>query len=300
MMKESAARPVLVLGAKGQVGRATLASLARAACPAVGLDHGQIDIVDQAQVEGALARWRPAVVINAAAYTAVDAAEADSQKAFAVNGFAPGLIARAACASGAALIHLSTDYVFDGAKGQPYVEDDLTHPLSVYGRSKLVGEQAVLQAEGKGIVLRTSWLLGPQSGFVRAVLNHAERGEPLNVVADQMGRPTMVEDLAEALAALARSDALMGDARVYHYAGASDATWHDVARELTEAWATRTGGRPPPLAAIATADWKAAARRPADSRLDSARLAKDFGLAGRDWRGAAPGLVEAWLRGDDR
>ena len=299
-MTGAEAGPILVLGANGQVGRATLAALKKISCPAVGLDRRRLDITDQEQVEVAFASVCPSVVINAAAYTAVDAAETDEEAAFAVNGRAPGVIAHAALAHGAAVIHLSTDYVFDGVKGAPYVEGDAVGPLSVYGESKLAGERTVLEAGAAGLVLRTSWLLAPEGGFVRAVLNRADGGEALSVVADQLGRPTIVTDLAETLATLAQlgqAERLPARTEIYHYAGSSEATWHDIAWELIDVWARQTGRRPPPLTAIASTAWKAPARRPADSRLDSTRFADDFGLSVRDWRGGVPDLVEEWLRG---
>jgi len=299
-MTPSETRPVLVLGAGGQVGEATLAVLEHSGCPVVGLSHGQVDIVDPVQVDSAVARIRPSVVINAAAFTAVDAAETDEAAAFAVNGAAAGVVARAARLHDAALIHLSTDYVFDGEKGQPYVEGDVVNPLSIYGSSKLAGERAVFEAGGKGILLRTSWLLGPRSGFVRAILNRAERGEPLQVVGDQWGRPTLVADLAQALAVLARSHPFVQGIGTYHYAGSADANWFEIAQALTALWSARTGRSPPPVRPVTSADWKAPARRPPDSRLDSTSMARDFGLSGRDWREGMPSLVDAWLKRESR
>lgn len=289
--------PILVLGAGGQVGGATLAALRCAGLQALGLDRSQLDIADTTRVEETIERVRPSVVINAAAYTAVDRAEVDADAAFAINGRAPGVIARATQRTGAALIHLSTDYVFDGEKGGPYVEEDPVAPLSVYGESKLAGEQAILRVGGRGLVLRTSWLLSPYGGFARAILNRARAGEPLRVVSDQIGRPTMTADLAQTLALILQARQLAEPAKIYHYAGSEDATWFDVALELIEAYAQKSGRKAPPLTAIDSAAWGALACRPRDSRLDSARFASDFDLKGRDWRGAVSGLVEAWSQG---
>lgn len=291
------AGPVLILGAGGQVGRATLAALARAGRPVVGLNRSELDITDSAAVEAAFARIRPAAAINAAAYTAVDRAEAEPEAAEAANARAPGLIAAAARRHDAALIHLSTDYVFDGRKGAPYDEADPTAPLSAYGRGKRAGEEAVLRSGVQGLVVRTSWLLST-GGFVGAILSRAQAGEALQVVQDQTGRPTLVDDLAEALAVLAQAERLPEPARIYHYAGAIDATWFEVADVLLDALSARTGAARPALTGIATAAWKAPAPRPPDSRLDSRRIAADFGVQSRDWRDAAPGLVEAWLKKD--
>lgn len=291
--------PVLILGAGGQVGQATRDALAQAGRAVVGLDRGELDVTDDAALDAAFRRLRPAVVINAAAYTAVDRAEAEPEAAQAVNGRAPGLVAAAARLHGAALIHLSTDYVFDGRKGAPYDEADPAVPLSVYGRSKRAGEEAVLRSGAAGAVVRTSWLLGA-GGFVDAVLSRAQAGEPLRIVEDQKGRPTLVGDLAQALAALAQAQRLPCPACLYHYAGAADATWLALARALVDAWSERTGAVPPALTGIAADAWAAAASRPLDSRLDSARITADFGLSGRDWRDAVADLVEAWLKKEQR
>ena len=147
----------------------------------------------------------------------------------------------------------------------------------------------------RGLVVRTSWLLST-GGFVGAILSRAQAGEALQVVQDQTGRPTLVDDLAEALAVLAQAERLPEPARIYHYAGAIDATWFEVADVLLDALSARTGAARPALTGIATAAWKAPAPRPPDARLDSRRIAADFGVQSPDWRNAAPGLVEAWLK----
>lgn len=284
---------VLILGAGGQVGRATAAVLRRQGRAVTGLTRGDLDITDESALDEVFRRVRPATVINAAAFTAVDRAEAQPWRAEAVNGLAPGLIGASARRHGAALIHLSTDYVFDGEKGAPYVEADTAAPVSVYGRSKLAGEAAVLRSGAAGVILRTSWLLSA-GGFVGAILSRARSGEVLRVVDDQKGRPTLVDDLAQALAALARQT-LPQAAEVYHYAGATDATWFELADALVDEWSGRTGAARPVITGVTAASWNAPARRPSDSRLDSGRIAADFGLRGRDWREGVPELVEAWL-----
>lgn len=287
--------PVLVIGADGQVGRATLFALQRDGRSAVGVGRAELDITDANAIETMIDRIRPSMVINAAAWTAVDAAETAVEQAMAVNGEAPGLIAAAAKHSGAGLIHLSTDYVFDGGKGAPYVESDLPAPLSAYGRTKLAGEAAVLRSGVRGLVMRTSWLLS-SGGFVGAILARAEAGEALRVVGDQRGCPTQVDDLAEALCLLSRAPQLPDPAQVYHYAGSTDATWLEVADLLTAVWSARVAASRPSLTGIASRDWPALAARPLDSRLDSRRIASDFGLTLHDWRAGAPALVEAWLQ----
>lgn len=289
--------PVLVLGAGGRLGRAALEGLRRRGREAVGLTRAELDVTDADAVDAVFARRRPAAVINAAAYTAVDRAESEPAKAQAANAVAPGLIADVARRSGARMIHLSTDYVFDGLKQAPYVEGDAAAPLSVYGRSKRAGEQAVLASGVVGAVVRTSWLLSA-GGFTHAMLSRAQAGVPLQVVSDQIGRPTLLSDLAEAVVTLAlspRASAASSGARLYHFAGPHDASWFEVAQVLTEAWAEAVGASPPALSPVAAATWRAPAPRPADSRLDSGRIAAELGLQGGDWRQAAPELVQQWL-----
>lgn len=286
--------PVLVLGAAGQVGRATVAALRQAGRPVVGLDRRHLDVRDESALNEAFRRFQPAAAINAAAYTAVDLAESHPEAAETINGHAPGLIAATARRHGAVLIHLSTDYVFDGMKGAPYVEGDRPAPLSVYGRSKRAGEMAVIRSGAAGVILRTSWLLS-SGGFVEAVLSRCRSGEALRVVSDQRGRPTLVQDLVQTLVGLVSRENLPQDADIYHYAGSSDATWFELASALLDHWVARTGAARPALTAITTEDWNASAPRPRDSRLDSRRIAADFGLQGRDWRESVPALVEAWM-----
>jgi dTDP-4-dehydrorhamnose reductase len=222
----------------------------------------------------------PSAVINAAAYTAVDRAEQEEALALQLNGTAPGRMARACATQGIGFIHYSTDYVFDGKLDRPYREEDATEPQSTYGRSKLAGEQAVLAAGGKAIVLRTAWVVGEfGSNFVKTMLRLAESRDEIGVVADQVGRPTWSRSVAEAgLAALDLLVQAPSKAGLYHAAGADDASWADLAQGVFER-AKDLGLASARVKPITTADYPTPAIRPANSRLDSSKFA---GLT--DWQ----------------
>jgi dTDP-4-dehydrorhamnose reductase len=226
--------------------------------------------------------------VNAAAYTAVDRAEDQADLAFAVNRDGAARLAAAAAARGAPFVHFSTDYVFDGTKGSPYVETDTPSPLGVYGSSKEAGERAVLAANPRSVVLRTAWVCGPHGGnFVKTMLRLAAEREELRVVADQHGAPTFAADLAEAVARMAPRlvSAPAGDAAfgLFHLTGAPHTTWHGFTEEIL-AQAARRGHRLPRLAGIATADYPTRAARPADGRLDCSKIHRVHGMAPADWR----------------
>jgi len=230
---------------------------------------------------------QPAFVVNAAAWTAVDAAEANPDAAGRANRDGPATLAALCADARIPLIHLSTDYVFDGNKGTPYTEADPTSPTGVYGATKLEGEQAVLAACPRAIVLRTSWVYSATGkNFVRSMLGAAQKTDLLRVVADQQGCPTSARDLAVAiLAVVARLREGWQDryAGVFHAAGAGSATWHGLAEAVFQDAAAY--GRPvPTVDAIATADWPTPARRPPDSRLDCTKLSQVFGIRLPEWR----------------
>ena len=283
---------LVVLGAAGQVGR----ELERIALPpgwrAARFDRVDFDIADAAAVRTMLQRERPDIVINAAAYTAVDRAESEPDSAWAANAAAPGLIAAACAERGAAMIHLSTDYVFDGSKAGPYVEDDPVNPLGVYGRSKAEGEQAVREALTEHVTIRTAWLYSAHgSNFVRTMLRLAAERPRLRVVADQHGTPTAAADIAAAIVTVARRIAAgAGVWGTFHLTGAGATTWHGFAEAIVALAAPRTG-RSPPVEAIATADYPTPARRPANSVLDCRRIAVAYGIAPRPWREALPPVI---------
>lgn len=254
------------------------------------MTHADLDITDAAAVARTLGRIRPDCIINAAAYTAVDQAEREPDAAMAVNESGAGHLARAACDVGARLVHISTDYVFDGAAGRPYAEADTGNPLNAYGRSKLMGEHALRHTCPSSLVLRTSWLYSEYGGnFVKTMLRLARAAGPdaqaLGVVDDQFGCPTYAGDLADAVIRLARPDAAPG---VYHYCGADAVSWHQFAQAIFDCAARLDAGfRPPRLAAIPASDYAALAKRPAYSVLSCEKI-EALGLRRAKLRDALP------------
>lgn len=238
----------------------------------------------------------PRLVVNAAAYTAVDAAETDADAAYRANRDGPAILARLCAEADIPLIHVSTDYVFDGTKTEPYVESDPVAPQGVYGASKLAGEQAVLDSGAHAVILRTAWVYAATGkNFVRTMLTVGKTRPRLTVVADQHGCPTTASDLAEAImAVVARLDAT-GWRRdyqgVFHAAGSGATTWFGLAVATFEE-AGRHGANVPEVAPIATADWPTPAKRPANSRLDCSRLHQVFGVRLPPWRDSLARTVE--------
>jgi dTDP-4-dehydrorhamnose reductase len=283
---------LVILGAAGQVGRELGRLVLPAGWQAAWFDRVDFDIADAAAVRATLARERPDIVINAAAYTAVDRAEREPEAAWAANAVAPGLIAAACADRGAALIHLSTDYVFDGTKTGAYHEDDPVNPLGVYGKSKAAGEQAVRDGLREHVTIRTAWLYSVHGqNFVRTILRLAEERPSLRVVADQHGAPTAAADLAAGVLAVARHiDRGRGAWGTFHLTGAEPTTWHGFAEAIVALAAPHTG-KSPPVEPIATADYPTPARRPANSVLDCSRIGKAYGIVPRPWREALPPVI---------
>lgn len=287
-------RPILVTGGSGQL---ALALEAAAMVPVRRVGRPDFDFDRPESVGAVFAAVRPWLVVNAAAYTAVDAAEGDADAAFRANRDGPAELARLCAAAGVPLIHVSTDYVFDGGKGAPYLESDPVAPLGVYGRSKLEGEQAVLASGARAIVLRTSWVYSPTGkNFVRTMLTVGKTRDLLRVVADQQGCPTTAADLADAILAIAARLAASGwddgYAGVFHAAGTGATTWHGLATAVFHE-AARLGAKVPVVEPITTADWPTPVTRPADSRLDCGRLAAVFGVCLPPWRDSLTRTVEA-------
>lgn len=279
--------PIFVAGATGQVAQALVEAARRRDVPLVAYGRPLIDLERLEGLGAAVVATRPVAVVNAAAYTAVDKAEGEPERAFAINRDGAAALARAAAVLGVPFVHLSTDYVFDGAKDAPYVESDPTGPAGVYGRSKLEGEQAVLAAHEKAIVLRTAWVYGPHgNNFVRTMLRLAGERDGLRVVDDQRGSPTAAPDIAEGILSILdvveRSGWQREFAGVYHLAGTGETTWCGFARAIMAEAAAR-GARAVPVEAIGTADFPTPARRPANSRLDTTRLAEVFGVRLPPW-----------------
>lgn len=289
---------ILLCGAGGQVGT----ELRRLAWPqgtrVIATDRAELDIADLAAVEEAIGRERPAIVLNAAAYTAVDRAESDPEAAWAGNSAGPANLARACHAAGIPMVHISTDYVFDGSKEGPYLEDDPVNPLGLYGRSKEAGEQAVRDALPEHVILRTAWLYSAHGhNFVKTMLRLADTHPSLRVVADQRGSPTSAADIAAAIAAItARIAARQARWGTYHFTGAGAVSWHGFAEAIFAASAPWRGP-PPNVAAIATAEYPTPARRPPNSVLDCAKISADYGIVPRPWQQALAEVVRELYQG---
>src|SRR5208282_280646 len=277
---------VLLIGKIGQVGwelRRTLAPLARVTC----VDFPEIDLTSGDSIRQWVRETRPSVVLNAAAYTAVDKAESELDKATKINGVAPGILAEEAKKSGALLVHYSTDYVFDGAKTTPYVETDSPNPLGAYGRSKLEGDRAVKTSGADHLIFRLCWVYGARGqNFMLTMQRLAREREKLRVVADQFGCPTWSRMIAETTA-LALKQVLADADRSgfngeYHLAASGQTNWHEFASRIIE-WMPEAERKCRVVEKIATAEYPTPARRPAYSVLDCGKLRKTFGLRLPDW-----------------
>lgn len=280
---------ILIAGGHGQVGQA----LARAAWPHEVRLHrptrAELDLTSDTALSEAFARTPFAAIINAAAYTAVDAAESEVGAAFLANALIPARLADQARRAGVALIHLSTDCVFDGLKGQPYAEEDATAPTGVYGASKRAGELAVLSGHPRAAVVRTAWVVSAQGrNFIRRILELAETTPELAVISDRRGSPTSADDLAAALAdlTLAMIAAPTAPSGLYHCVNAGEASWAELAAE-----AVRLAGSPAVVRPVPASERPAPAPRPVDARLSCARLARDYGIRMRPWREALVEIV---------
>ena len=279
---------ILLTGCAGQLGRELKRSLASLG-EVVACDRRQIDLADKDAVRDAVRAIAPDSIVNAAAYTAVDKAEAEPATAGAINTVAPGILADEAKRLGALLVHYSTDYVFDGAKPTPYIEDDVTAPLSAYGRSKRDGDLAIAASGARYLILRTSWVYGLHgANFMKTMLRLAREHDELRVVDDQIGAPTWTRHLADATAMiLARDETPQG---VYHLAAAGETSWHGYAEAIVaEARVAGLLEKLPGVRRITSADYPLPALRPTNSRLDCSRFHRDFGLALPDWR---TGLID--------
>ncbi|MGN6551790.1 MAG: dTDP-4-dehydrorhamnose reductase [Pararhizobium sp.] len=278
---------VLVTGREGQIAR-SLAARSSDRFRFVTLGRPELDITQPDSVRRAIAATQPVAVVNAAAYTAVDRAEADCATALAVNGEGAGHVARAAAEAGLPVIHLSTDYVFAGGKPTPYVEEDPVGPQGAYGRSKLAGEHAVAAANPAHVVLRTAWVYSPfGTNFVKTMLRLAAERDVVRVVADQEGTPTYAADIAAAIEAVLDRVMEGPQARdwrgTFHLVAAGEASWAEFA-EAIFAGSTRRGGPRARVEPIGTADYPTPARRPANSRLSNARFRHTFEHQLPHWR----------------
>jgi dTDP-4-dehydrorhamnose reductase len=282
----------LVTGGTGQLATA-LAHAATGEVRVVGRPDFDLERLDS--VRTLFADGVPAVLINAAAWTAVDAAESSPEAARRANAEGPAALAALCNRHGARFIHISTDYVFDGAKGAPYLETDPTCPTGVYGATKLEGEQDVLAELPGAVILRTAWVYAETGrNFVRTMLAAARKTSQLRVVADQVGCPTNADDLAQAVLAVARRLAAPPPppGGIYHCAGSGETSWYEFARAIFAA-AGPLGWPVPEVQPIATADWPTPARRPADSRLDCGKVATTFGVRLPPWQPSLQRAVSA-------
>ncbi len=283
---------VLLTGCDGQVARSLLEKAE--SLPDMELipaGRPEVDLADPGSVARVIRAVSPDLVINAAAYTAVDQAEDEPELAFRINAEAAGEAAAAARAVNAAILQLSTDYVFDGQARVPYKEDAATNPLSVYGASKLAGEDAVRAANPDHLILRTAWVYGPFGrNFVRTMVAAARDRDSLNVVDDQHGSPTSALDLADAILAIAANWPL-DSGRIYHLAGSGSASWFGLASEVM-ANCRRLGLPAADVKPIATADWPTKAARPPYAVLDCAAIERDLGIRLPDWRQSVAATVE--------
>ena len=280
---------LLLLGGNGQVGRELRRSLLPLGELVVATrDGGDADAAADFDAPASLAalieQTAPEVVVNAAAYTAVDKAETDAAAAFRINAEAPAAIAQACVDTGALLVHYSTDYVFDGNATRPYREDDATAPLGVYGASKLAGEQAIRASGARHAILRTAWVYAAHGkNFLLTMLRLANERDELRVVADQIGAPTPAAWIADATAEIIRRGVMASG--TWHLVADGETSWHGFAEAIVdEAHALGLIARKPRVVAIPTADYPTPARRPAYSVLDTTRLQRDFGVAPPDWR----------------
>jgi dTDP-4-dehydrorhamnose reductase len=287
---------ILVFGGNGQLGRELTRAAASRALALRALSRAEVDIADAAAVAAALGRWNPEIVINAAAYTKVDLAESNIAEVSLANETGPAVLAEACAAARVPLLHISTDYVFDGTKQGAYVEADPAHPLNVYGRTKAAGEEAVRRTLAHHLILRTAWLYSEfGDNFLKTMLRLATTREELRVVADQYGSPTSAREIAAAILLIAPSLVSASNlSGTYHFAAGGLTTWHGFASRIVATAAPLTG-RHPRVTPIRTVEYPTAAERPANSQLDCQLFAQTFGLTPRHWTEGVDATTRALL-----
>lgn len=282
---------ILVTGIDGQLGRelkATLEPLGEV----LGVGRETMDLTQATSIRQTIANFKPDTIVNAAAYTAVDKAETDEELAYTVNAIAPGIMAEEAAKLGATILHVSTDYVFDGQKNLPYREDDATNPLGVYGKTKLAGEEKVKQACQSHIILRTAWVYGTwgKSNFVKTMLRLGKEREEIRVVTDQVGSPTWAKDIALAIAKLAKSQNTQG---IYHFTNSGVASWYDFASAIFEE--AKLLGFPLKIERvipITSAEYPTPAQRPAYSVLANQKISAILGTHPPHWRDSLKQMLQ--------
>lgn len=289
---------ILVTGATGMTGSEVCEQATAAGWVVLPLSRADADITDARLLADVARKFRPDVVVNAAAYTAVDRAESEAEVAIAVNSEGAGNVARAAASAGAPVIHISTDYVFNGKARSPYQPDASTDPIGVYGRTKLAGELAVREENPNHVIVRTSWLFSHRgSNFVRTMLRLGAERDELAVVEDQIGRPTSATDLASAILVVARAVAgNPSQAGIYHFANAGETSWFGFAQEIFEQAKSLGERHTPRVAPIPTSEFPTPARRPSYSVLDTTSFTERFGVEPRSWQSALRDTVALFLR----
>ncbi len=289
---------IAVTGKQGQVVSALLERGPVAGVEIVAVGRPELDLGDRASIRAVLSQVKPDVIVSAAAYTAVDRAQSEETTAFMVNADGPTAIAEVAKHLGAPVVHLSTDYVFSGDKQGLYVETDATGPVSVYGRSKLAGEEGVATANPNHVILRTAWVYSPfGANFVKTMLRLAETRDALNVVADQRGSPTSALDIADAVIAIAKRLSADNDENlrgIFHLTGSGEATWADFA-EAIFAGLKAKNGKVVSVGRITTADYPTPAKRPANSRLSNDKLKQTYGIVLPDWKESTKVVLDRLL-----
>lgn len=293
--------PILVFGARGQVGRELVALATARGVPVVGLSRQDADITNEVTVRAALDVHRPAVAVNTAGYTSIDRAEREPELAAAANVTGPAVLASACAAAAIPLIHFSCDHVFNGTKKSAYAENDKIAPLNVYGRTKAEGEAKVREALPRHIILRTSWIYGPHGrNFLRNVLKLAAERDELRMVGDQIGCPTATIDIAEAVLAVVRK--LGTESKVsgtFHFAGTGATSWYGLASEIVQRQAIFTG-RTPKVIEIKLSEYPTSAKRALNCELDSSRFRTAFGYAASPWQFRVAEVVAAVIAAANR
>jgi dTDP-4-dehydrorhamnose reductase len=290
---------IAITGRNGQVAQSLLERAAAAALDVATIARPDVDLTRPSEIETALVALAPQVVVSAAAYTAVDLAESEPDLAYAVNVEGVAAVARAASRLGIPIVHLSTDYVFDGTLNRPYCEDDATGPLGIYGQSKLDGERAIVLANDDHAILRTAWVYSPfGKNFARTMLSLAGKSDEIKVVSDQSGTPTNALDIADGIIAVARNLVRKPSAAElrgkFHMTGAGETTWAGFAEAVFEVSAA-AGGPSARVKPIPTSAYPTPAKRPANSRLDNSKLFKVHGVRLPEWRQSLPYTVERLL-----
>lgn len=279
---------VLIIGAGGQVGKELVLAAKELKIDLTAFGRAGLDITNPERVAGVICEHQPTIVINAAAYTAVDKAEDEPELAERVNSDAVGVLAAVCHMEKIPLIHISTDYVFDGGADAPYDELSAVHPTGVYGKTKLSGEQKIQSLCERYIIMRTSWVFGRfEQNFVKTMLRLSESHQTISVVADQQGKPTCARDIANALMAVAiEIDKGATDWGVYHFAGDVPVTWHHFAETIFD-----LAAKPTKVNAITTADYPTKAKRPAYSVLDTTKIQKTFGIEVPSWKASLAEVI---------